>query len=105
MEVKISSGRLWLKDSSQHESDTLPKLWSACFRIFITGKHTIKKKKNQKSKLLCAIETAPQVQTSNHTRSIDSSDNALKETLFALNNIKMPTTIFNPIPTFYTQFY
>lgn len=55
--------------------------------------------------MLCAIETAPQVQTWNHTRSIDSSDNALKETLFALNNIKMPTTIYNPIPTFYTQFY
>lgn len=51
------------------------------------------------------IKTAPQVQTSNLTCSTDSPDNALKETLFALNNIKMPTAIYKPIPTFYTPFY
>lgn len=61
--------------------------------------------KKKKKKKCAAIKTAPQVQTSNLTCSIDSPVNALKETLFALNNIKMPTAIYNPIPTFYTLFY
>ena len=62
-------------------------------------------KKEKKKKKCAAIKTAPQVQTSNLTCSIDSPVDALKETLFALNNIKMPTAIYNPIPTFYTLFY
>lgn len=49
-------------------------------KIFITSKHTIKRE-NQKTALCATIQTAPQVQTTNHTCSIDSPDNALEETL------------------------
>lgn len=69
------------------------KLWCARFNISIGKKHTIEEPE------CVTIKTAPQVQTSNLTCTIDSPDNALKETLFALNNIKMPTTIYNPILT------
>lgn len=72
---------------------------SQSFDVLVLKSLSVKKKKthHQKKCPCAAIKTAPQVQTSNLTCSIDSPDNALKETLFALNNIKMPTAIYNPI--------
>lgn len=76
------------------------------FDVLVLKSPSLKKTRHQKKKpQRVTIKTAPQVPTSNLTCSIDSPDNALKETLFALNNIKMPTAIYNPIPTFYTLFY
>lgn len=40
----------------------------------------------------------PRFKLQNLTCSIDSPDNAFKDSLFALNNVKMPTAIYNPIP-------